>query len=91
VKTFLNGTMPALTNIKVGSFCGTSGAEGRLVLGAAEMVEEGAADVVCRSHDADLGAVGRPLKERLSPRERMPARRSVAEPDAIAADRCGSR
>jgi hypothetical protein len=28
VKTFLNGTMPALTNISVGSLYGTSGAEG---------------------------------------------------------------
>ena len=28
VKMFLNGTMPALTNSNVGSFCGTSGAEG---------------------------------------------------------------
>ena len=28
VKTFLNGTMPALTNISVGSLCGTSGADG---------------------------------------------------------------
>jgi hypothetical protein len=28
VKTFLNCTMPALTNISVGSLCGTSGAEG---------------------------------------------------------------
>ena len=31
MKTFLNGTMPALTNIKVGSLCGTSGAEGTRV------------------------------------------------------------
>ena len=30
VKTFLNGTMPALTNISVGSFCGTKGAEGTM-------------------------------------------------------------
>jgi hypothetical protein len=30
VKTFLNGTMPALTNISVGSLCGTSGAEGTI-------------------------------------------------------------
>jgi hypothetical protein len=28
VKTFLKGTIPALTNIRVGSFCGTSGADG---------------------------------------------------------------
>src|SRR5207244_9172529 len=28
VKTFLNGTMPALTNIRVGSLCGTKGADG---------------------------------------------------------------
>ncbi|MNC88608.1 hypothetical protein D3C83_44400 [compost metagenome] len=28
VNTFLNGTMPALTNISVGSLYGTSGAEG---------------------------------------------------------------
>ncbi len=28
VKMFLNGTMPALTNSKLGSLCGTSGAEG---------------------------------------------------------------
>jgi anti-sigma-K factor RskA len=27
VKTFLNGTIPALTNIKVGSLCGISGAD----------------------------------------------------------------
>jgi hypothetical protein len=28
VNTFLNGTIPALTNIRVGSLCGTSGADG---------------------------------------------------------------
>jgi hypothetical protein len=28
VNTFLNGTMPAFTNMSVGSFCGTSGADG---------------------------------------------------------------
>jgi hypothetical protein len=30
VNTFLNGTMPALTNIKVGSLYGTSGADGTI-------------------------------------------------------------
>ena len=52
MKTFLNGTMPALTNISVGSLCGTSGADGTTrVPVLLEIVEEAAADVVGRCHE----------------------------------------
>ncbi len=51
VKTFLNCTMPALVNINVGSLRGTSGDDGNhLVAVLAEVVEEGAADLVDAGH-----------------------------------------
>ena len=40
VKTFLNCTMPALMNISVGSFCGTSGDDGTTRGPSLEEVEE---------------------------------------------------